>query len=401
MDVLLLRELEKIENECDITKYQLSKIIESFNRDMEEKQNLKMLHTYIFDNISLRNGEYLAVDFGGTNIRIVLYEILNNEQINVKKNKSFKLKNTEIDLTSNDYTLADIFDIISIEIEKMISKKKKYLLGHTFSFPMKSDSKNQAVLTGLSKGFELRDSVGEDVNKLFKETLDKRGLMVEPVSIINDTIATYLTGSFYEENVSIAVIVGTGHNLCFKDNSGELINIESGYFSKDLPLSYYDLKHLETEPKLKNHLMELLTGGKYIGETADYIVKYLKEQELINIDKKIDGKILSDALSNNLSNSFSQEEKEVISYIARILLKRSAKLIAAELIAILNDIDPNLIKEHTIIFDGSVYEKNEYFRDNLNIYLEKYYGLKAKKIKQVFVKDASNIGAVLSIFSNN
>jgi len=70
----------------------------------------------------------------------------------------------------------------------------------------------------------------------------------------------------------------------------------------------------------------------------------------------------------------------------------------AEIVAILNEIDSDLLKNHTIIFDGSVYEKNEYFRENIDNYLEKCYGQKAKKIKHIFIKDASNIGALLSIF---
>jgi len=283
----------------------------------------------------------------------------------------------------------------------MVDKRRKYLLGHTFSFQMDSNSKNEAILTELSKGFELKEAIGKDINKVFKEALDKKGILVEPVSIINDTTATFLTGSFYERNVDISVIVGTGHNICFKDKYGELINIESGYFSQNLPLSYYDLKHLEEEPKLKNNLMELITGGKYIGETANYIIKDLKEQGLLKIKEEIDGKILTDSLTDNLDERFNEEEKLAISYIAKILLRRSTKLIVAEIVAILNEIDPDLSKNHTIIFDGSVYEKNEYFRNNLDIYFEKYYQKKSKKIKKIFIKNASSIGAVLSIFSFN
>ena len=397
MNILLLRELEKIENELDITQYQLSKIIEAFNRDMEEKKNLKMLHTYFYGALSYQDGEYLSVDFGGTNVRIILYEISGKEII-AKKIKKFKLKDEKRDLTTNDYTLLNVFEVIATEIEKIVDKRKKYKLGHTFSFPMESKSKNEAILTGLSKGFKLRNSIGEDVNKVFLEALDKKGILVEPVSILNDTTATFLTGSFYEKNVDMAVIVGTGHNICFKDKKGEIINIESGYFCENLPVGYYDLKHLEEEPKLKNHLMEIMTGGKYIGQTANYIVKDLVEQGLLDTNKQINGKVLTDALNGELDNSYLEEEKEVISYIAKILLKRSAKLISAEIIAILYEIDSELSKNHTIVFDGSVYEKNEYFRENLEIYLEKYYKEKAKKIKKVFIKDASSIGGMLSIF---
>jgi len=404
MNILLLRELEKIENECDITEYQLAKVIESFNRDMTEKKMLKMLHTYIYDNLSVENGEYLAVDFGGTNIRITLYEVCDDEinklkkSINIKKGRKFRLKDDNRDLTTNEYSLEDIFDFISEEIEKIVSKKRKYLLGHTFSFQLDSKSKNEAILTGLSKGFETKEAIGKDVNEVFKNSLTKRGLNVEPISIINDTTATFLTGKFYERNLDIAIIVGTGHNACFKDNNGEIINMESGYFSADLPLSYYDLKNIERNPKLKNNLLEILTGGKYIGKTANNIVNELKDQGLLEITQEINGKILTDSLNNNLDKSFSKEEKEVIEYIARILLKRSAKLVVAEIVAILNEIDSDLLKNHTIIFDGSVYEKNEYFRENIDNYLEKCYGQKAKKIKHIFIKDASNIGALLSIF---
>ena len=398
MNVLLTKELERIENEIDITEYQFQKIVKTFETDMKNKKMLKMLHTYVFPKFDVTPGEYLAVDFGGTNVRAVLYEVTDKNKINVKVNTSFKLKDEKHDFTSNKYTLADVFDFVAKEIGKIIDKDKEYLLGHTFSFPTEFRAKNEAILLDFSKGFDIREAIGNDVNKTFYEALKKRTLKVTPVNIINDTVATLLTGKFYYKNVDIAVITGTGHNICYENSEGELINVEAGAFSKDLPLSFYDLMHFEENKKIRNNVMELLTGGKYIGKTADYIIKDFNELGVLKCENEVDGRTLTLALIDELDGSFNKETKEALKYIAKILLRRAAKLVVAEIVAILNELDSELKTSHTIIFDGSVYEKNEYFKECITKYIDDHYGSKSQKIKHVFVKDASNIGALLSIF---
>ena len=48
-----------------------------------------------------------------------------------------------------------------------------------------------------------------------------------------------------------------------------------------------------------------------------------------------------------------------------------------------------------------VNEKNKIFRDYIDGYLEKIFKDKTKKLETLLIKDASSIGAVISIFPLN
>jgi hexokinase len=280
----------------------------------------------------------------------------------------------------------------------IIDKDKEYFLGHTFSFAARSLSKNNAVVIDMAKGFNLRDVKDVDVNELLSKVIKERNLKIEPVSVINDTTATLLTGNYANRNADIAMIIGTGHNACFKSNSGEIINIESAYMSKGIPLSYFDFSLLDKLKDSKDTILEVLIGGKYLGLIAQEITDELFESGFLKNKLKLSSKKLTEAVEKHLSDDFSQEEKEVVEEIAIIILKRVAKLIVCEINAILRYIDEDLENKHCVVFDGTVYEKNKLLQEYIIMYLEKIYGDNAKKIETLLIKDASSIGAVISIF---
>ena len=90
MNILLQKELDKIATLFDITEYQMHQISQIFYEDMENKTMLKMIPTYTYCNVGIPSGEYLAIDFGGTNVRCYKYEV-KNKSINVIDKVSFSL----------------------------------------------------------------------------------------------------------------------------------------------------------------------------------------------------------------------------------------------------------------------------------------------------------------------
>ena len=400
MNFSLQKEIDKIATLLDITEYQMHQISDALLKDMEEKTMLKMLATYSYCNVDVPNGEYLAIDFGGTNIRCSKFEVKNNK-INLLDMVKVALITENANYTTNEYTLEDIMNLIVDNLEKIIEKDKAYFLGHTFSFATKATSKNNATIIHMAKGFDLRETDNLDVNDVLNKVIKERGIKIEPVSIINDTTATLLAGNYINKNADIAMILGTGHNVCFKSKTGEIINVESGYMSKSLPLSYYDFNLLEKIKDSKKMIMQILTGGKYLGMIGQEILNELYESGFLEQKIEIESSDLTLALENSLPDKYSDDEKEIIREIAHIILKRVAKLVVCEAHAILRAIDEELENEHCIVFDGSVYEKNKVLQEYIKMYLEKIYGDNAKKIETLLIKDASSIGAVISIFPLN
>lgn len=400
MNFLLQKELDKIATLMDITEYQMYQLSDAIYEDMENKTMLKMLSTYAYCNVDVPNGEYLAIDFGGTNIRCYKYEVKNKE-IKVIKSVTFSLITEDKNYTTNEYTLEDIFNLIVDNLETIIDKAKEYFLGLTFSFATRSLSKKNTILIDMAKGFELREKENIDINELLTKILKERELKIELISVINDTTATLLTGNYYNKNADIAMIIGTGHNACFKSKTGEIINIESGYMSKAIPLSYFDFSLLDKLKNANDTIMEVLTGGKYLGLIAQEIIDELFESGVLENKLELTSTILTKAVNEELEKEYFDEEKEVLKQIGLIILKRAAKLITAEIMAILRHIDEDLEREHVIVFDGSVYEKNQVLQDYIKMYLEKVYGDSTKKIETSLIKNASSVGAVISIFPLN
>lgn len=400
MNISLQQELDKIATLMDITEYQIYNVRDAFYDDMYEKDMIKMLHTYTFCNLDIPKGEYLSIDFGGSNIRCNLFSV-DNKQIALIKNIAFSLVTEEYDYTTSEYSLKDIMGVIVDKLETIIDKDKEYFLGHTFSFATRSLSKKSAIIIKMAKGFNLKDAENTDVNEVLFKIIKERNLKIEPMSIINDTTATLLTGNYFNQTADIAVIMGTGHNACFQSETGEIINIESAFFSRDIPLSYYDLSLLDKLPDCKCTQLEFLTGGKYLGMIAQEIVDELHISGFLKNKLQITSKILSDAVDNQLSEEFSLEEREVLKQIGIILFKRTAKLVVSEIMGILKYIDEDLDKKHCIIFDGTVYEKNKVIQEYISMYLDEVYNKKAENIETKLIKDASAVGAVISIFPLN
>lgn len=400
MNFLLQKELDKIATLMDITEYQMYQLSDTIYEDMENKTMLKMLPTYTYCNVNVPKGEYLSIDFGGTNIRCYKYEVKNKE-IKVLKSIEFSLITEERNYTTNEYTLEDVFNLIVDNLETLIENEKEYFLGYTFSFATRSLSKKKTILIDMAKGFELREKENVDISELLTKILRERKLKIELTSVINDTTATLLTGNYYNKNADIAMIIGTGHNSCFKSKTGEIINMESGYMSKGIPLSYFDFSLLDKLKNANDTIMEALTGGKYLGLIAQEIADELFESGFLENKLELTSTILTKAVNEELGDKYLSEEKEVLKQIGLIILKRVAKLITAEIMAILRYIDEDLDNEHTVVFDGSVYEKNQVLQDYIKMYLEKVYGDSTKKIETLLIKNASSVGAIISIFPLN
>lgn len=366
-------------------------IIESFVSDMKTKQSLKMLHTYVFCDKTFKNGEYLALDIGGTNVRVSLYEV--NPQVVLKATRKFALRGKGFDYTTSEYSLTDIFEMVADKVEEIIEPNKKYLLGHTFSFAIDSKSKNSAKAIKLSKGFAWRDAIGVDVNECLKKVLNERGLNVEPRAILNDTTATLLAGFTQDINTNIACILGTGHNMCFVNSDGEAINTESGGFNSDaIPLTKYDEEFLKLIPKESACLMEALVGGKNIAKLAKVIVDSFVKKGYVKEFPEITSEMMSASIDDDL-DVLDSRQNYVLGEISRILYAREAVLIACEIVAVFRYL--GIIKgTYAVAFDGSVYEKVPCFREYLTKELDSISG--DIHISHMLVKDGSSVGAVIA-----
>lgn len=393
MTELLKKELLQIKNQFKLSKKDLETVRDSFCKDMAEKKRLKMLSTHISPILKIKQGEYITIDLGGSNLRCSIFETKSNH-ILLKKMHTIKLKGKIKNYTTNKYSLKDLYRMILKQVSKLIDKNRHYSLVHTFSFSFNSISKNEAQVIDFAKGFNLKNSDKAMIHEVLTSAIKELGLNITITAIINDSVATLTTGNFYNSNTDIACIVGTGHNACFVNTEKEMINIESAYFNFNLPINSYDKKFIATIPKEAPQLLEVMVGGKYIGGVTQIILNDLAEKKLIG-KTSIMTSTLTRVMNNKLKFGYKKYQKELLLELAKIVFERSALLISAEILGIIKFIDPEFKNKHNICFDGSVYEKNSYFRDCISEGLKLLCPDNCEKITHHIIKDASSKGAAI------
>ena len=136
---------------------------------------LKMLLTYVraIPDGSER-GEFLALDLGGTNFRILLISI-DNGKVEMES-EVYPLDQAV--MTSDAKTLFGyIAGCISLFVKKTKVSDRSLPLGFTFSFPVRQLSLTSGLLIKWTKGFTAAGVENEDVVRLLKEALVREGVV--------------------------------------------------------------------------------------------------------------------------------------------------------------------------------------------------------------------------------
>lgn len=429
----LLEALEQVKKQLALTPEELQRISKRFRQAMADglsgkPSSLKMLPSYLGQPSGTETGRFLALDFGGTNVRVLLTELAGDGSISVLQRASKPLKNPAgaYDYTSKEADGLQLFDFIASIIKEVVPPEGTYPLGHTFSYPINQTGLNSGTLIYWTKEIETRNVAGQEITQLLQEALIRNGLpQVQPQVILNDTVGTLLTAAYKDQTVDIGSICGTGHNTAYLEetapqtNKPMIINMESGNFDQ-LPFTAYD-DLLDSHSDIPgNGRLEKMVSGRYIGEVLRLILWDLlgkglltnsPDKEKLNTpyclggedtavfagDTTAEHSTITHWLESKLGIHGAQpEDVQVIHSCAQLVAVRSARLVAATYLGIFEHIDPELKKPHTIAIDGSVYEKMPGFPEAMDTAFAQVLGLKAKQVSTVLSKDGSGLGAAIA-----
>ncbi|MDD4334343.1 MAG: hexokinase [Desulfotomaculaceae bacterium] len=426
-------------HECfSITMPQMLDIAEKFHEAMlagltGRKGPLKMLPSFLSIPTGEESGMFLAVDFGGTNVRVSLIKLLGHGKIRVSKKNSVLLKDPggSYDYTSSDVTGRELFCFLAAQIAGLVGSGAAVPLGLTFSFPTEMHALDKAVLIGWTKEFKTRMTEGRDINLLLHEALQRHGLHgVKPVAVINDTVGTLLTAAYGDPHADVGSICGTGHNTCYLEplppgrHGPMVINIESGNFD-GLPVNDFDRELDLQSEKPGGQILEKMVSGRYLGELMRLVVLDLAHQGCLFQRKGGDmpgflcqtntfsaehmSLILSDKtagfagtaawLKGSAGIEAALPELAALHTIASLLTTRSARLVAATWAGVLRHLDPLLKNQHTIAVDGSLYEKMTGFAWRLREAMDEILQDRAGQVTLKSTRDGSGMGAAIAAAS--
>lgn len=422
--------MQKVKNTFTLTPEQIVTIARAFASEMTQgllgqKSSLKILPSFLTRPTGNESGHFLALDFGGTNVRTLFVSLAGQGKYRIEKSLSAPLKDPagKYDLIGGGTDAEALFDFIASQVNTVAKEGSTSHLGHTFSFPCEQIDLTTAVLLNWTKEIKTSGVEGKNVTALLDRALARQGCgTITCRAVINDTVGTLLAAAYQTPHTDIGSICGTGHNTCYLEPVSPLtgrpmiINLESGNFDK-LPLTPYDETLDRQSKKPGQQQLEKMVSGRYLGELVRLVLADVSERfadilpsclfvEPYSLDTKELSVLLADEtqdlaaieawLASTLKVYLPLEARRLMKEAATLVTTRSAQLAAASYLGILFKIDPEFTQPHTIAIDGSLYEKLPGYAAAIRATLTAALGSKASLVNVILTKDGSGVGAAIA-----
>jgi len=440
-------QIEKVLESLRLDDEKLRHVMQLLEQEMDaglspathKNADVKMFPTYV-RNIAdgSETGKVLALDLGGTNFRVLLVTLLPNSRVDLTS-KIFVIPQS-IMLGPGVNLFRHLADCLLdfMKREDLIKADIRYPLGFTFSFPCKQEGLASARLTSWTKGFTCSGVVNEDVVKMLQTSIDEKGLNVQCVALVNDTVGTLMACAYKDQNTSIGLILGTGTNACYmetldrvgtwdgdyKEPKQVIINMEWGAFGNNNRLNHIRTKYDEevdlSSVNQGQQIFEKMISGMYMGEIVRLIILDLMQQDLLFFGQrdsysdyrtplftrggfytKFVSTVETDegiAFSNTRRvledigiRNPTFDDCAIVQHICKNVSKRAARLAGAALAVIINRVNkPNC----TVGVDGSLYRYHPRFKRNMEKCMKTMVN-KNIKFKVTLSDDGSGKGAAL------
>ena len=387
-------------------------------------------------------GTFLALDMGGTNLRVCEIELLEEKgEFDIIQSK-YKMPE-ELKTGTSEELWEYIADCIQQFIEyhheiENLEVMDKIPLGFTFSFPATQTYIDNGVLQRWTKGFDISGVEGKDVAPLFEAAIQKRKLPIRLSALINDTTGTLIASAYTDDTMKIGCIFGTGCNAAYMEDCGSVpkiasynlppempiaINCEYGAFDNEhyvLPRTPYDIVIDEDSPRPGQQAFEKMIAGLYLGELFRLVLvdlhdnkscKVFPGQDITKLRKAytLDSSFLSaieldpfenlseteDHFHRELGITSTKPERELIRRLAELIGTRAARLSACGVAAICTK--KNITTCH-VGADGSVFNKYPHFKARGAVALREILDWEdgvPDPISILAAEDGSGVGAAL------
>lgn len=406
----------------------LHEIAATFRQDLQlglrdtTLSSMRMLKSYVGLPSGKETGEYLALDFGGTNIRVFKIRLDGDGKFEILKRVGRPLiVPGEYNYISKDATAEQMFDFIAALIDEAIDgdRSQKFYLGHTFSFPSTQDNLYNARLIIWTKEFATQGVEGQVANDLLVEALKRRGAdNVEPVAVLNDTVAVLLSAAYKTPDTFIGSIYATGHNTCYLEPSihdpncfgagGMILNLECGNFSKLVP-NRFDKEYDEESEKPGEQRFEKMVSGRYMGELLGMAIAELLgekgkkyglssiDMSMMILDESENLQRASDIIMAKVGRELELDDVKKIRELASAIVIRSARLVAASFVALVwQRAGSGKIQKQHVAVDGSVYEKMPLAKENITKAISELLGEDAANVDTILDNGGSGLGAAIA-----
>jgi len=433
--------IDTIERQFEVKFPRMRSIKKAMASEMDaglagRKSSLAMLPAYCDAASGHEKGQYLALDLGGTNFRVMLAKLSGaGKTPKVIAEAKYRLTREQI-AGPGDM----LFGAIAGYVHKFLKDNAfgdGYVMGYTFSFPVKLLGIDEGILMKWTKEFSASGVVGEKVVELQRRALVRKGVTnVKIVALANDTVGTLQAQAALDPNCGMGVILGTGFNIAVRvatrrikkgldtySGKGMIINMECGNFDKSLPITPYDRQLDRESGNAKHQLAEKMISGKYLPQLVRLLVLDLIRKEhlfegrvpAVFIEKEAFKGFYMDVLEAGSRAAVQELSKELfgrvltpvehrtLARVCRMVSRRSVRIAAAMIAGSLTRVERRSAQRVTVAVDGSLFEKYPGYSRRLAEAVRELEGPAGKGISLKLTKDGSGIGAavIAAVVSSN
>lgn len=425
--------LQEAWRDFSLTAEQFAAIREDFAETVAAGLNgqpspLQMLPSYVGRPSGQEQGSFLALDFGGTNLRVAEVALFGGGESRVLRLHRVSLRDEAAgyDYTSARVDVAELFEFIARQVA-LVAGSNAWLLGHSFSYPSRQNAIGRAQFLAWAKEIKVTGLAGQDINELLSQCLHRQGAgRVRPMAVLNDTIATLLTAAYGQPAADMGSVCGTGHNTCYYEPASRhgngttmAYNAESGGFDR-LPFSRFD-QELDRESEVPgSQRLEKMVAGRYLGELVRRLLQAGSGACGLGFVNACPPLCQPDGLSSKDVSRFVGDrteslqkietwltercpqarselaERHFIKAVGQLVVERAATLAAASYAGFLRRIDPPRQKNHWIGVNGSLYEKMPGFAGRIDWTLQQFGGWQPGQIRFLVTDEAPLRGAAIA-----
>jgi len=402
----------------------IGKLIEEYRSEMDrglrgENSSLEMIPTYIAYEGEVPDREpVIAIDAGGTNLRIGLVTFSDGVPC-LSKVAKYAMPGSHGEIGAEEF-----FDELADKILPLTGESDK--IGFCFSYPAEilpdCDGK---ILCLTKKEVCVRNAEGIIIGRKLGEKLREKGSDKSFKTIIlNDTVASLMGGiatlRLSDCDGLAGLILGTGNNTCYtekgekikklKNAKDMIINCESGNFSK----AYLGISDKNMDLNSDNpggFLFEKMLSGVYHGKVITNTAALAASEGLLSgafgeVLPPFTTPELDDFLrgvDNRAAKICSGDDAEVLRYIIDESFERAAKLVCANISALMLHCDGGKTAEKPfcVVAEGSTFYNSLLFRGKLDKYVESY--IEGELSRHVVFRGGENLtltGAALAALLN-
>ncbi len=335
-------------------------------------------------------GLAVVVDIGGTNVRAAL--------LSLRADGGHELlaapETAMVPGVGDSSVSREVLFDTQAELVARLSPPAGIPLGYCFSYPARVLPEGDAVLLRWTKDIRVGGVEGERVGALLRTALERRGVQVGGIRVLNDTVAALLAGAGADPDGrfehAVGLVVGTGSNmasylpaasigkLSLGGSGGSMaVNLESGNLEL-CELTGWDLQLDAASDNPGSQGFEKAVSGRYLPRLLTLATEGMAP--------------LDSALAAGALVALRDQDHPRYGELAGAILDRSSDLVACGLAALLDCLGPGRCQ---VVAEGGLFWNAPNFRARVEATLAALLG-DSERVRIARIADANLVGAAVA-----